>query len=129
MLFGRPSMLKFFPAFLKPAPFFKLFASLGSTNMFAISLFFFFPTIALSLPHRLLLRLSFYLNHSGRKCLLFPSVLSGYNGSPYTRFSRGTTRLMNWPDEQRNSCPLQSLVVSFLFLLVFFLGLKAYCSI
>ena len=28
-----------------------------------------------------LLRLSFYLNLSGRSCLLFPSILSGYNGS------------------------------------------------
>ena len=25
-------------------------------------------------------------------------MLSGYNGSPNTRFTRGTTRLMSWPD-------------------------------
>ena len=30
--------------------------------------------------------------------LLSPLVLSDYNGSPDTRFSRGTTRLMSWPD-------------------------------
>ena len=39
------------------------------------------------------------------------SVLSGYNGSPDTCFSRGTTRLLSWPDGERYSCPLQSLVV------------------
>ena len=46
------------------------------------------------------LRLSLYLNLfviSGRKCLLFPPVLSGYNGSPDTRFFQETTRLMSWP--------------------------------
>ena len=48
-----------------------------------------------------LLHLSSYLKlcgRSGRNCLPFPPVLSGYNGSPDTRFSRGTTRLMSWPD-------------------------------
>ena len=38
----------------------------------------------------------FYLKlcgRSGRNCLLSPSVLSGYNGSPDTRFSLGATRL------------------------------------
>ena len=42
-------------------------------------------------------------------CLLSPPVLSGYNGSPNTRFSRGTTHLMSWPDGEHYSCPLQSL--------------------
>ena len=37
-------------------------------------------------------------------CLLSP-VLSGYNGSPDTRFSRGTTRLMDWPDGEQYSRP------------------------
>ena len=32
---------------------------------------------------------------SGRNCLLSPPVLSGYNGSQDTRFSRGTTRLIS----------------------------------
>ena len=32
---------------------------------------------------------------SGKNCFLFPLILSGYNGSPDTRFSRETTRLMN----------------------------------
>ena len=44
---------------------------------------------------------SFYLKlcgRSGRNCL---PVLSGYNGSPDTRFSRETTRLMSWPDGER----------------------------
>ena len=38
-----------------------------------------------------------------------PSVLSGCNESPDTRFSRGTT---GWLDGERYSCPLQSLVVA-----------------
>ena len=47
-------------------------------------------------PHQL--HLSSYLKLCGRSCrncLLFPAVLSDYNGSPDTRFSRGTTRLMS----------------------------------
>ena len=84
------------------------------------SLPFFFPffsslTPALSLPPCLLLHLSFYLNISGRfsrNCVLSSPVLSGYNGSPDTRFSQGTMRLMSWPDGERYSYPLQSLVVS-----------------
>ena len=51
-------------------------------------------------------------------CLLFPPVLSDYNGSPDTRFSRGTTRLMSWPDGERYLHSLQSLVVFLLLSLV-----------
>ena len=47
-----------------------------------------------------------------------PPVLLGYNGSPDTRFSRGTIRLMSWPDGVRYLRPLQSLVVSLLLSLV-----------
>ena len=47
-----------------------------------------------------------------------PPVLSGYNGSLDTRFSRGTTRLMSWPDGERCLRPPQSLVVSLLLSLV-----------
>ena len=78
-------------------------------------------TLALSPPPCPLLDLFFYLKLSGRSarnCLLSPPVLSDYNGSPNTRFSRGTTRLMSWPDGERYSCPLQSLVVSLLLSLV-----------
>ena len=55
-----------------------------------------FPPIWLSFCP--LLHLSFYLNpsgRSGRNCLLFPPVLSGYNWPPDTRFSQGTTRLIS----------------------------------
>ena len=52
---------------------------------------------------------------SGRNCFLSPPVLSGYNGSPDIRFSRGTTRLMSWPDGERYLRPPQSLEVSLLF--------------
>ena len=48
-----------------------------------------------------------------------PPVLSSYNGFPDTRFSRGTTRQMSWPDGEHYSCPLRSLAVSLLLSLVF----------
>ena len=49
-----------------------------------------------------------------------PPVLSGYNGFPDTRFSRGTTRLTSWPGWERYSRLLQSLVVSLLLSLVIY---------
>ena len=104
---------------LKAAPFCKLFVGLGSTNKSAISLLFsFYLILALSSPPCPLLHLSFYINLSGRDCLLSPAVLSGCNGSPDTRFSRGTTRLMSRPDGERYLRSLQSLVVSLLLSLV-----------
>ena len=84
---------------LKPAPLCTLFAGLGSTNKSAPSFFFsFYLTLVLSSSLCPLFHLSSYFKlcgRSGRNCLLSPSVLSGYNGSPDTRFSRGTTRLMS----------------------------------
>ena len=63
---------------------------LSGTNKSAISLlFFFYLTLVLSSPPSPLLHLSSYLKlcgRSGRNCLLPPPVLSGYNGSPETRF-------------------------------------------
>ena len=98
---------------LKPAPFCTLFAGLGSTNKSAIFfLFSYYLTFVLSSPH-----LSSDLKlcgRSGRNCLLSPPVLLDYNGSPGTRFSRVTTRLMSWPDGVRYLRPLQSQVVSLL---------------
>ena len=83
---------------LKPAPFCTLFVGLGNTIKSAISLLFsYYLTLVLSSPPCSLLHLSSYLKlcgRSGRNCLLSP-VLSGYNGSPDTRFYGGTTRLMN----------------------------------
>ena len=58
-------------------------------------------TLAMSSPPCPLFHHFFYLNlsgRSGRNYLLSPPVLLGYNGSPDTRFSRVTTRLMSWPD-------------------------------
>ena len=107
----RVQYVQVFP--LKPAPFCKLFAGLGSTNKSAISLlFFFYLTLVLSSPPCPLLHLSSYLNISGRNCLLFPPVLSGYSGSPDTRFPWGTTRLMSWSAKERYLRPPQSLAVS-----------------
>ena len=107
---------------LKPAPFCTLFAGLGSTNKSAIFLLFsYYLTLVLSSPPCPLLHLSSYLKlcgRSGRNCHFSPPVLSDYNGCPDTRFFRGTTRLMNWPDWERYLRPPQSLVVSLLLSLV-----------
>ena len=68
-----------------------------------------------------LLHLSFYLKlcgRSGRNCLFSPPVLSDYNGSPDTRFSRGMMPLMSWPDGECYLCPPQPFVVSLLLALV-----------
>ena len=82
----------------------------------------FLSTLALSSPLCPLLHLSSYLKlcgRFGRNCLLSPPVLSGYNGSPDTRFSRGTTQLTSLPDGERYLRPPQSLVVSLVSTLVF----------
>ena len=112
--FRQAQYVQVFP--LKPAPSCKLFAGLSSTNKSAI--FFSYLTLFLFSTRCLFLHLSFYLNLSGRNCLFSSSVLSGYNGSPDTHFSRGRTRLMSWSDGERYLCPLQSLVVSLLLSLV-----------
>ena len=95
----------------------KLFAGLGSTNKSATFLFLLsdsrFVLATLSSPPSFLLLQTFW-----QDCLFSPPVLSGYNGSPGTRFSRGTTRLMSWPDGERYVCPLRFLVVSLLLSLV-----------
>ena len=108
---------------LKPAPFCTLFAGLGNTVKSAIFLYFFsyYLTLVLSsLPCPLLhLSCCFKLcGRSGRNCPLSPPVLSGYNGYPDTRFSRGTTQLMSLPDGERCLRPPQSHVVSLLLSLV-----------
>ena len=106
-----------------------------SAALTSLPLLFSYLTLALFSPPCSLLHLSFYLNLSGRpgrNYLLSPLVLSGYDGSPDTRFSRETTRLMSWPDGERYSHPLQFLVVSLLLSLVptlYFFGLEEYCLI
>ena len=55
---------------------------------------------------------------SVRNCFLSSPVPSSYNGSPDIRFSRGTTRLMSWPDGERYLFLQQSLVVSLLLSLI-----------
>ena len=118
--FRQAQYVPVFP--LKPAPFCTLFAGLGNTIKSAIFLLFSCLTLVLSSPPCPLLHIFSYLKlcgRSGRNCLLCPPVLSGYNGSPDTRFSRGTTQLMNLPDGERCLRLPQSLVVSLLLPLVF----------
>ena len=82
---------------LKSAPLSKLFADLGSINKSATFLCFSsYLTLVLSSSLCSLLRLSCYLNLSGRNCLLSP-VLSSYNGSLDTCFVWETVQLMSWP--------------------------------
>ena len=101
--FRQAQCVQVFP--LKPVPFCTLFAGLGSTNKSAKSLLCsYYPTLVLFSPPCPLLHLSSYLKlcgRSGRNCLLSPPVLSGYNGSLDTRFSRRTTRLTSLPDGER----------------------------
>ena len=98
--FRQAQYAQVFP--LKSAPFCTLFAGLGSTNKSATFLHFSsYLTLGLFSPFCALLYLSFQLNlsgRSGRNYLFSPPVLLHYNGSPKTRFSWGTTRLMSWPD-------------------------------
>ena len=104
-------MFKFFP--LKPAPLCTLCWSRHHQQVCHFSSL----TLVLSSPPCPLLHLSSYLKlcgRSGRNCLLSPPVLSGYNGSPDTRFYRGTTRLTSLRDGERFLRPPQSLVVSLL---------------
>ena len=114
---------QYVPVFpLKPAPFCTLFAGLGNTIKSAIFLLFFSClTLVLSSPPCPLLHLSCYLKlcgRSGRNCPSPLPVPSGYNGSPDSRFSRGTIQPMSWPDGERCLRPPQSLVVSLLLSLV-----------
>ena len=103
---------------LKAAPFWTLLDGLSSTNKSAISLLFSsYLTLVLSSPRCLFFHLFSYFKlcgRSGRNCLFSPPALSGYNGSPDTRFSRGTTRQTSWPDGERYLRPPQFLVVSLL---------------
>ena len=118
-LFRQAQYVPVFP--LKPAPFCTLFAGFGSTNKSATFLLFSsYLTLVLSSPPCPLLHLSSHLKlcrRSGRNCLLSPSVLSGYNGSPDTRFSRETLRLMSRPDGECYLRPPQSLVIFLLSLM------------
>ena len=117
--FRQAQCAQVFP--LKPAPFCTLFAGLSNTNKSAISLLFYHLTLVLSWPPCPLLHLSCYLQlcgRSGRNYLLSLSVLSDYNGFPDTRFYRGTTRPISWPDGMRYLHLPQSLVVSLLLSLV-----------
>ena len=107
-------MLKFFHWSLRHSARFLLVSVAPKILPF---LFSFYLTLVSSSPPCPLLHFSFYLNlcgRSGRNCLLSLPVLSGYNGPPHIRFSRGTTQLMSWPDWERYLRPLQAPVVSLL---------------
>ena len=103
---------------LKPAQFCKLFAGLGSINKSAISLLFDSRSVlaTLSSPPSFLLRQSPW--QIWQELSSFSSYSIRLQWVPRHSFLPGTTRLMNWPDGERYSCPLQSLVVSLLLSLV-----------
>ena len=74
---------------LKSASFCKLFAGLRSFIK-SVTSFLLSDSLSVTTPC-FFLHLFFYFNFSGgygRNCLLSPPTLSGYNGSPDTRFSR-----------------------------------------
>ena len=90
---------------------------LRNTNKSAIFLLFsYYLTLVLSSP------LSFLLSQTLWQIWHELSSLSSCSirlqWSPDTRFYRGTTRLMSWPDRERYLRPPQSLVVSLLLSLV-----------
>ena len=101
--FQQTQYAQVFP--LKAAPFCTLFAGFGSTKKSATSrLFSSYLTLVLSSPPYPFFHFFFYLKLSGKSvmnCLLSPPVVSGYIGFPDTRFSRGTTRSISWPDGER----------------------------
>ena len=93
--FRQVPYVQVFP--LKPAPFCTLFAGRDSTNKSAISLLLL--SDSRSVLATLLSPPSFLFPQTLGKILQelsSPFVLSDYNGSPDTRFSRETTRLMSW---------------------------------
>ena len=100
----------------KPVLFCKLIAGLGSTNKSAI---FLFLSDSRSIFTTLSSVLSFLLPQS-----LWQKLSSLFSCSirlqwvPGHSFSRGTTRLMSWPDRERYLCLLQCLVVFLLLSLV-----------
>ena len=129
--FQQVQYVQVFP--LKPAPFCTLFVGLGSTNKSAT---FLLLSDSRSVLATLTSSLRFLLPQCLWKIWQELSSLSSFSirlqWVPGTRFSRGTTWLMSWPDWERHSYPLQSLVVSLLYLsypLFSFLGLEAYCLI
>ena len=112
-LFQRAQYAQVFP--LKPAPFCKLYAGLASINKSATSLFL------LSDSRHLVLSSIFpstSISLADLSSLSSCSIRLQWVPRPDTRFSWGTTRLMSWPDGERYSFPLQSLVVSLLLSLV-----------
>ena len=110
-------MLKFFRWSLRHCAC-SLLVSAAPTSL---SLLFSFPSIWLSLcaRHSFLYSIFPFTLIPGRNCFLSPPVLSGYKGSPDTRFSRATTRLMNWPDRKRYLFSHHFFAVSLLLSLVF----------
>ena len=94
---------------LKPAPFCTLFAGLGSTNKSTTCLLFSpYLTLVLSSPPSFLLPQTLWQKLPSLSCS------TRLQWVPDTRFFRGTTPLMSWPDWVRYLRPPQFLVVSLL---------------
>ena len=117
--FQQAHYVQVFP--LNPAPSCKLFAGLGSINKSATSLLLLSDSrcVLATLSSPLSFLSPQFLWQICRNCLLSSPVLPDYNGSPDTRFSGGTTRMISWQEGEHFLHPLQSFVVSLLLFLVF----------
>ena len=116
--FQQTQCAQVFP--LKPVPFCKLYAGLGSTNKSASSLLLLSDSCSvlptLSSSPSFLLPQTLWQIWQELSSLCFCSIRLQW--IPDTRFSRKTTRLMSWPDGVRYSCPLQFFVISLVLSLV-----------
>ena len=102
---------------LKPVPFCKLCWSRQHQQVCHFSSLLLFDSRSVLIT--LFSTPSFLLLHTFWQELSFLSlVLLGYHGSPDICFFWGTTQVRSWPDGERYSGPLQSLVVSLLLSLV-----------
>ena len=119
--FWQAQYVQVFP--LKPAPFWVLFAGVGSTSKSVISLLPFDSRPVLSSIFPFISKLC---GRSGRNCLL-SRALSDYTGSPNTRFSQGNDAAGKLA--RRGALLAPSAISQSLVSTIVFLGLEAYCLI
>ena len=87
---------------MEPAPFYKFFAGIGSTNATCLAFFLF-----LAVAQSLLISVFRFISHS-LAYLVSPLFLSGFHWFQVTRFFWEITRPKSWPDKVSCSSHLQS---------------------